>query len=252
VSDPSKPVECAHHGPCIATFTCRHLAHGVGCGYHAADALDDPWPDAWCDACEVLMTREGGWNDASEEFARIQLLCSRCYEGAREMNRRPTAIEGLGAPATSEQIASFIEHCVSTATELNSKADREFELLQAERWYFDSDLGTLTFSSDGVPRLVADVQLVGSLSDDTNTWLWAWANPDNSSHLIREMHRLPVFGTVRGWDAFACEEAQPCTLEEAWEHAAVATILLEGEAVFRAPMDHLHHFMVLRNLRRPH
>jgi hypothetical protein len=49
-----------------------------------------PFPDAWCDNCEIIREAHGGWNEESEKLTRITLLCSGCYQRARIRNTRPS------------------------------------------------------------------------------------------------------------------------------------------------------------------
>jgi hypothetical protein len=96
MSDPSERVECSVHGPGVATFTCQHLRLGSACGFFRAseDLASDPYPDAWCSACEEVFVREDGWNDRSVEFAKISVLCPGCYEDSRHRNERlPTGLD---------------------------------------------------------------------------------------------------------------------------------------------------------------
>src|ERR1044072_8015559 len=43
-------------------------------------------------------------------------------------------------------------------------------------WHLDQGTGKLTFSKDGVTKVVADAQIVGSYSTYSHTWMWSWAN----------------------------------------------------------------------------
>jgi len=88
MSDIGERVHCERHGPASATFVCQHLVCGSGLGFFCADDPADPYPDAWCGQCERVREREGGeWNDSSEAFAKITLLCHHCYEAARRRNQ---------------------------------------------------------------------------------------------------------------------------------------------------------------------
>jgi hypothetical protein len=87
-------VECGQHGRAQPAFVCQHLVaakDGPALGFHAADI--DPynrtWGDlnGWCDKCDEIWILEGGWNDASEEFAGIKLICSNCFEDLEERHR---------------------------------------------------------------------------------------------------------------------------------------------------------------------
>ena len=94
MSDPDRQVQCGDHGPAIATFVCRHLVLGSGLGFYWAEDPDDPYPDAWCGRCEEVRVREGGeWNDVSEAFTKVTLICHHCYEGARARNAKSQKTE---------------------------------------------------------------------------------------------------------------------------------------------------------------
>ena len=75
------------HGPATATYVCQHLVSGLALGFFHADDPDNPYPEAWCGQCEEVLVREGGeWNDTSEAFAKVTLLCHFCYEVVRSRN----------------------------------------------------------------------------------------------------------------------------------------------------------------------
>ena len=41
---------------------------------------------AWCSECEKERLKTDGWNDESMEFAKIKLVCERCYFEIKEIN----------------------------------------------------------------------------------------------------------------------------------------------------------------------
>src|SRR5262245_57082899 len=53
-----------------------------------------------------------------------------------------------------------------------------YDFLGKHNWNFNMDTGVLTFTAAGDGRTLANcpVQILGSKSDYSNTWLWAWAN----------------------------------------------------------------------------
>lgn len=85
-------VTCTLHGKQPATFVCRHIVQslrdGISRGFWSADPEPGELrPDSWCDACEELLNKSGGnWDEVSEEFAGVSLLCGACYDTARQMN----------------------------------------------------------------------------------------------------------------------------------------------------------------------
>ncbi len=78
-------VRCGSHGLRRAAFVCRHAFRGSGLGFFAPN---DPDADlqGWCGECERVRARCGGWDDESEGFAGITLVCDLCYHAARERN----------------------------------------------------------------------------------------------------------------------------------------------------------------------
>lgn len=83
-------MECARHGTHRPAFICQHLQFGEGIGFNEDDEpFDAEWPfrNAWCDECDKVLLREGEWNDVSEGFAKITLICEGCLEEIRSRNQ---------------------------------------------------------------------------------------------------------------------------------------------------------------------
>jgi hypothetical protein len=77
-------VTCGIHGARRPAFVCRHLSKDKYTGFHEPFESDasvdaDEELQAWCDECEKVRLREGEWNDVSEAFANIRLICDQCF-----------------------------------------------------------------------------------------------------------------------------------------------------------------------------
>ncbi len=85
-------IQCATHGESQQTFVCAHLlGETAGLGFNRDEPTEDnPFPDAWCDNCELIRAAHHGWNKQSEKLSKISLLCSGCYERASIRNTRPS------------------------------------------------------------------------------------------------------------------------------------------------------------------
>ena len=83
-------IQCAAHGESHETFVYTHLlGETVGLGFNRSEpTAENPFPDAWCDDCELISAAHGGWNEQSENLAKISMLCSGSYERARIRNTR--------------------------------------------------------------------------------------------------------------------------------------------------------------------
>ena len=84
-------MESSVHGTQEITFVCRHLAESLRTGTKVGFFwASEPRGDAWCTECENVRISEGGesgdWNERSEAFAQIKLLCGACYDAVRKLN----------------------------------------------------------------------------------------------------------------------------------------------------------------------
>jgi hypothetical protein len=79
-------MECQCHGRQKPAFICQHLLDGELQGFFQPDETlvsDESWEQAWCGACEAVRQGAGGWNDESEAFAAVKLVCHDCFHAAR-------------------------------------------------------------------------------------------------------------------------------------------------------------------------
>jgi hypothetical protein len=81
---------CGVHGDRRSTFVCRHLVRGSGLGFFMPNRVVEPGEGdetcAWCGECEEVRLEQGGWNDVSEAFAGVTMICDLCFEAARARN----------------------------------------------------------------------------------------------------------------------------------------------------------------------
>ena len=86
MDDESRLVECGTHGTVSPAYVCCHLVKGAvhALGFNEPELEpDDPEGQAWCNACEAVLDREGEWNEVSEAFADIKLICEFCFAALR-------------------------------------------------------------------------------------------------------------------------------------------------------------------------
>lgn len=169
----------------------------------------------------------------------LQLPTNTEYAECRENER------GASAQTWNELIDDAYEYLYARQEAL----EVYFGLREHDRWYIDQDAGTLTFSTGDVAVAEAQIVVVGTFIATHGAWRWSWANPSVDTKLsapievVREYgakHRLEKL-TDRGWRA---EEV------DGWEMAAIANYLLKGEGVYRAPVDDLHLFVVIADIRK--
>jgi hypothetical protein len=77
-------IDCDSHGRAFKTYLCEHLAASPEQEWFSREADENnPWPDAWCSACDAKFMNVGEWNE--ENHCPIVLLCHHCYEAKRSL-----------------------------------------------------------------------------------------------------------------------------------------------------------------------
>ena len=231
---------------------CRHLAGGVACGYHADPEPGDRWPDAWCDRCEEVVDAAGEWTDEAAREADIKALCTHCYEESRALNITvPRHARGVAARLTDAETKRLLHHVIHEAQGVQAASRRRWGWGDHERWDYDDQANTLTFSDPRLPTMVADAQFVGSYARGTFQWAWETLGSDDPNYPA--IARLRLFGEVRGISKlttpnWACEQA------DGWEMTSLASYLLGSEGMYRAPFrdGQQFWFMLLSNWRTVH
>ena len=68
-----------------------------------------------------------------------------------------------GAEMEPQQFSEFRHEAVHQLTRLNEECEKEFCISSWPRWDYDLERGTLTFSQEGVPKVVASIESSGRL-----------------------------------------------------------------------------------------
>jgi hypothetical protein len=246
MSEENETVVCGAHGETPPRYACRHVASGIACGWHNGDSdkTEDDDDSGWCDHCEERLVKAGDWTP--ELIEELTVLCTHCFEDARERNRNvPPLARGRAARLTDDEQHDLIRGACAHTQALQDAARKHMD--GDGRWDFDHEKRTLTFS-DGTSSVVADVRMVGSYSTKSNSFQWSWVLYDDDEPMIRGIDNLPAFGEVRGIDSLTTRYWN-CKIDEAWEMTSLAAYIVGCDAVYRAPFDHLYWFMLLSNFR---
>ncbi len=88
-------IQCGLHEYRRRAFVCKHLNLETKVGFQEAfetfedmKLSEDDDFQAWCTECEAVRQQEGEWNERSEAFAEIKLVCEKCYFAMKELNLR--------------------------------------------------------------------------------------------------------------------------------------------------------------------
>jgi len=161
--------------------------------------------------------------------------------------RRRTAADIVIMEVTDE----FVELVTAAHAYATARQDvlrREFALGSWPRWDWDQGTGQLVFSAGGEPRVVADVQFVGSVSTESGTWLWSWANPHFESSLTRDVREVRLFGASRGIAQLTTPK-WPAKEVDGWEMTSITAYVLQAKGVYRTRDETGFTFMVMTSIR---
>lgn len=100
------------------------------------------------------------------------------------------------------------------------------------RYDYDLSSGTLTFSEEGQAKVVADIQVVGTVGQ--RDWLWSWANDHWPEDRVADLHRVRAFGFEHGIEELTTEHLIEDDLNQlGWQMTAVAARILGAPGAYR-------------------
>jgi hypothetical protein len=237
MSDSEDKVQCSIHGANEATFMCKHLVEGEKQGFNLGYDPENPdslYPDAWCDQCEDVLDAEGEWNDKSETFADIKVLCSQCYEEIRERN-------------WIQDDDAFHELVTSSFSFIEPKQEAflsKYKVGEHERWDWYQETAKLIFSDNGEPQVEADIHFAGSYSTVSETWMWAWANNSLDEKVKSASREIRDLGEELGLKQLVAGR-YAATDVDGWEMTSVLAKHLNAIGVYRTPSENGFTYMVV-------
>ena len=136
---------------------------------------------------------------------------------------------------------------------LNSQQDickRVYKIETYQNWHYDQLTGELIFSDNGVKKLIIDYEEVGSVSEETNTFLWAWDNQYTEKLVKSEIIKVKEYGHKRDFEKLI-KPKWKADQYDGWEMAAIASYLLQTKGAYRVPISDkkLFSFMIFKKIR---
>ena len=129
------------------------------------------------------------------------------------------------------------------------ECEQEFRLNQFNRMDYEQETGKMIFSDVGViPRVVADYQIVGSLSERSNTWLWAWDNPYLLENTIQDIWEVKEMGDKNDIEKLISPKWE-ATKQDAWDMTAIAAYLLKAKGAYSFLSDDIRVFVILKQIK---
>jgi hypothetical protein len=140
-----------------------------------------------------------------------------------------------------EEAQAYLRGC-------QAELDIEYRLWHWPRYDWYQETQQLIFSENGVAKVVADIQFVGSISTQSDTWLWAWANDSVDPRLSTSMSVVRKFGEEHGFDHLISKQWHAHEVD-GWEMASIAAFLLKARGAYRTPKETGFTFMIMTDVR---
>jgi uncharacterized protein DUF6882 len=93
---------------------------------------------------------------------------------------------------------------------------------------------SLYFRKNGVAKVTADVQFVGSISTESDTWLWAWANDSVDPQLSTSVQVVRKYGEEHGFNHLTTKKWHAHEVGD-WKMTSVSAFLLKARGAYRTP-----------------
>jgi hypothetical protein len=148
---------------------------------------------------------------------------------------------------TNEQYDQFVRDSYEYLNRVQDAAKQDFALGSYSRYDWDQDKGTLVFSDEGVAKVIANVEFVGSISNRTKTWLWSWDNATIQPSVKEHITEVRKFGELHGLRHLTTAKWE-ATEEDGWAMTAVTARILQAKGAYRSPNDDGYTFFVFTSI----
>jgi len=129
---------------------------------------------------------------------------------------------------------AWCDEAFSAFTQKQREITEAYRLREWDRYHYDAASRSLTFFDADGPRVAADIQVVGTISDED--WLWGWANSHWPAPAVRDMWDVRRFGVENGVEELTTDILRSDDLPGAgWMFTAIAARVLDGRGGYSAP-----------------
>jgi hypothetical protein len=149
------------------------------------------------------------------------------------------------------QYDKLVDEARKRANEKIDAARKRFGLGTYGRYEIDLPTATIRFLDEkGVEKIRAEVQVAGSWSPRSNTWLWAWDNESVPEAAWSRLAAVRAFGEKEQIEP-VMDSFGPCDEGEAWSVASIAAQVLDAECIYRVERPGNLLFLLLFAIQRP-
>jgi len=123
----------------------------------------------------------------------------------------------------------------------------KYNLDDYERMDYEQETGEMIFTLKSNKKIIMSYQVVGSVSDRSNTWMWSWDNPYLLDNVKKEMLKVKAFGKKHGIDKLI-QSKWHGTEDDGWAMTAIASRVLKAKGAFSFLSEEMMIFVVFRDI----
>lgn len=124
---------------------------------------------------------------------------------------------------------------------------KKYGLSDYERMDYEQENGKMIFTIKGGAQVVMSFVIVGSISDRSNTWMWAWDNPYLLENVTEEMFRVKAYGEEHGLEKLITPK-WPGNDDDGWAMTAIAAFILKAKGAFSFLSDEMMIFVIFTDI----
>ncbi|MBP5622145.1 MAG: hypothetical protein J6X44_09040 [Thermoguttaceae bacterium] len=128
-------------------------------------------------------------------------------------------------------LQQFLMECSTTVPE---RTQRWHDRLGIGSWTFDGKSGLIKFQLRNGSEVAYAAQIVGSLNENTQTFLWSWANSSIPENLSEAAAKVREIGEERNWNLLTNPKFE-CDQDVAFMLTCAASELTKLPFFYRGP-----------------
>ncbi len=157
--------------------------------------------------------------------------------------------QDLTKPETTDEFVNFLTEAHEYLTEQQEICKTEYGLSTYERWFYDQETGLIEFFNGDTLKIRIRYQEVGSVSKISNTWLWAWDNPNLLENIKIESQKVKEFGEEQNFERLTKRKWNADEID-GWEMTSIMAYLTNAKGAYRIPGENVFSFIVFTNIER--
>jgi hypothetical protein len=125
----------------------------------------------------------------------------------------------------------------------------KYKISTYKNWFYDQETGELTFSDNGIKKLIIKYENVGTVSLKSNTWLWAWANNNTLDKVKSKIGIVKTYGSKREFEKLMTSKWAADEVD-GWEMTSIAAYLMNAKGAYRVKSsdDSVFVFMIFKEV----